>query len=750
MALQQKSADADTMASSSSRPLRLAMRPDVTSVRQSYQGRDYWVVKDPLSLKYYRFEEEEYRLLLMIDGKRSPDQIKRQFDYNYAPQKLSLQELYQFAGMLYRSSLLISNTPDQGIELKKRGEKTRSLEFRQSLTNVLAIRIRGFDPDAMLTRMNAWTAWFFTWPAFFCVLLLGGSALALLLTQFETFQNKLPSFENFFASNNWIWLAIVMALTKVAHEFGHGLACKRFGGQCHEMGVMFLVLTPCLYVNVSDSWLLPSKWQRALIAAAGMYVELVLAAIAVFVWWFSEPGLVNQLALNVIFVSSVTTLLFNANPLLRYDGYYILSDLLEIPNLRSKATLLLQRTSGRWLLGIENRDDPFLPVRRKWLFLTYSVAAIAYRWFISISIFWFVYKILEPYGLKIVGQLLALSVIYGLLGRPLMSLIKFFSVPGRMGTVKSVHFATSVAVFAALVFVIGLIPIPHHVHCYFHVQPDAAANIFVQVPGTLVEIHAQANQPVRKGQPIVTLQSPELVSELASMETRVNVAKSQFTMVSWSAATDPTAAESLEEAEATYHNAVASLYKRAEDLNRLVVRAPADGLLLSAPEVPGENPESGKLGSWHGSPLEPRNLGAWVDRQTLVGKVVANPGKMEAILAIDQSEIEFVQSEQPVELIVHQLPAVMHRSVTQTISPTKMLDVPSQLSSRHGGDLLTRVNSDGKDVPESTTYLVSVPLENPEYKIVPGSTGVAKIRVGSQTIGRRLYRWLGRTFQFEL
>ena len=574
--------------------------------------------------------------------------------------------------------------------------------------------------------------------------------MALLLTQFETFQSKLPSFENFFASNNWIWLAIVMALTKVVHEFGHGLACKRFGGQCHEMGVMFLVLTPCLYVNVSDSWLIPNKWKRAFIAAAGMYVELVLAAIAVFVWWFSTPGLINQLALNVIFVSSVTTLLFNANPLLRYDGYYILSDLLEIPNLRSKATSLMQRTSGRWMLGIDNKSDPFLPVQRKWMFLTYSLAAVAYRWVITISIFWFVYRILEPYGLKIVGQLLALSAIYGLIGMPLVRLFKFFSVPGRMGTVKSTHLFTSVALFAALLLVIALIPIPHHVHCNFYVQPHQAANVFVQVPGTLVTIHTAPNQPVKKGQPIVSLQSPELISELASMETRVNVAKSQYTMVNWAAASDPSAADSLEEAEATYHNAVDNMYKRAEDQDRLIVRAPADGVLLAPPDVADENPDSGKLGRWHGTPLEPRNLGAWVDRQTLIAQVVPDLSRMEAILAIDQSEIEFVQSDQSVELLVHELPAVLHQSVTRTISPTRMLEVPKQLSSRHGGGLLTRVGPEGKDIPESTTYLVSVPLENPEHKIVAGSTGVAKIRVGSQTIGQRLARWIGRTFQFEL
>ena len=438
-----QTANTNAMTSSSSRPLRLHRRPDLTIQRQSYQGRDYWVIKDPVSLKYYRFEEEEYALLEMLDGRISPDQIKRRFDYRYAPQKITMQELYQFIGMLYRSSLLISDAPHQGLELKKRGEKTRKQERRQSLTNILAIRYKGFDPDQILETMNRWIGWVFSWPAFCMALMLGIAALALLLTQFETFQNKLPSFDDFFAAKNWIWLALMMALTKVFHEFGHGLACKRFGGECHEMGVMLLVLTPCLYVNVSDSWLLNSKWKRAFIAAAGMYVELVLASIAVFIWWFSTPGIVNQLALNVIFVSSVSTILFNANPLLRYDGYYILSDLLEIPNLRSKATTILQRTCGSIFLGIEARPDPFLPPRNRWLFGLYSIAAAAYRWLITFSIFWFVYRVLEPYGFKVIGQMIAITAIYGLVGMPLVKLYKYFSVPGRLSTVKPVRATVS-------------------------------------------------------------------------------------------------------------------------------------------------------------------------------------------------------------------------------------------------------------------------------------------------------------------
>ena len=128
-------------------------------------------------------------------------------------------------------------------------------------------------------------------------------------------------------------MASILIVTKSIHELGHGLMCKHFGGECHEIGFMLLVMTPAMYCNTSDSWLLPNKWHRIAIGGAGMYVEIVMAAICTFIWWHTQPGVIHYMALNVIFLCSITTLLFNANPLLRYDGYYMLSDYLEIPNM---------------------------------------------------------------------------------------------------------------------------------------------------------------------------------------------------------------------------------------------------------------------------------------------------------------------------------------------------------------------------------------------------------------------------------
>lgn len=734
--------------STTGQSLRLKKRPDLIATRQQYQGRDYWVVKDPLSLKYFRFEEEEFALLQMIDGEASPDHIKRRFDYQFAPQKIMMRELYQFVGMLYRSSLLVSEASHQGVQLLKRGEKQRAAERTQAFTNILAIRFRGLDPDAVLTRMNHALGWFFSWPAFVVVLLLWIAAGSLIVAQFETFQNKLPSFQSFFAASNWIWLALVVAGTKVIHEFGHGLACKRFGGQCHEMGLMFLVFTPCLYVNVSDSWLLNNKWHRAMIAAAGMYVEFVLASIAVFVWWFTNPGIINQLALNVVFVSSVSTLLFNANPLLRYDGYYILSDLLEVPNLRSKATSILQRTAGSILLGIEARYDPFMPARHQWLFGLYSLAAAAYRWLITFTIFWFVYNLLEPYGLKVIGQMIALMAIYGLIGMPLIRLYKFFSAPGRLGVVKPVRATLSAIVLAGLISAVMLIPIPHYVYCDFYVQPADAKKVYVDVPGVLAEIYVFENQVVEENQPLVRLYSQQLRVQLASLRTEAELANRRYANLQKVSTATGEFGESVKAAQAAQDSALANFDRRQLDEQRLVVTSPATGLLLAPPRIDPQSDEA-MLPQWSGTPLETKNLGCYLESSTLIGTIVPDPTQLEAVIAVDQADMEFVTQQQDIEFLLFQVPGRTFASKIEVVTPTEMESTPNALSSRFGG-LIPTETKEGREVPQSTKYIVRAPLDSGGLRIASGATGQAKILVGSQTIGQRMLRLFNRTVQFDL
>jgi len=387
---------ADSLVSSSSRPLTLRMRPDLTARRQRYHGQSYWVVKEPIGLNYYRFHEEEYAILCMMDGQSSLESIKERFEQEFTPQKITFQDLQQFVGMLHRSGLVVANAIGQGHQLRKRRDQKKRRELLGKFTNVFALRWRGIDPERILNRIYPYTGWFFRKPTVLFNLGLALVALLLITVQFDVFRSRLPSFHQFFGNwENWLVMAVVMAVAKVLHEFGHGLSCKHFGGECHEMGFMLLVFTPALYCNVSDSWMLPSKWRRAFIGAAGMYVEMVLASIATLIWWFTDrTTLLNQICLSLMFICSVSTLLFNGNPLLRFDGYYILMDLIEIPNLRQKATEVLKRFLVGLCLGIEMPDNPFLPQRNRFFFGLYTVAAVCYRWIIVFSILLFFYSIL--------------------------------------------------------------------------------------------------------------------------------------------------------------------------------------------------------------------------------------------------------------------------------------------------------------------------------------------------------------------
>jgi putative peptide zinc metalloprotease protein len=359
---------ADSLVSSSARKMPIRKRPDLTAQKQYYLGKMCWVVKDPVGLHYFRFQEEEYAILEMLDGQTSLDEIKERFEEEFPPQKITLEELHQFLGMLHRSGLILSGVPGQGQELLKRRWQRRKQQALAVLSNILCIRMRGIDPERFLDWLYGKTSWFFSRTAFACCILLMLAALSLIIVEFNVFRSKLPEFHQFFNLHNALWLTVTLAVSKILHEFGHGLTCKHFGGECHEMGLMILVLTPCLYCNVSDSWMLPNKWHRAAIGAAGMYVEGILAAICTFVWWYTSPGLINNLCLNIMFISSVSTVIFNGNPLLRYDGYYILADVMEIPNLRQKATQILSRKMSDWFLGIEQPDDPFLPQRNQVFF----------------------------------------------------------------------------------------------------------------------------------------------------------------------------------------------------------------------------------------------------------------------------------------------------------------------------------------------------------------------------------------------
>ncbi|MGE0610129.1 MAG: biotin/lipoyl-binding protein [Pirellulales bacterium] len=743
------SAVADSMVASSSRRVALRARRDLSAQRHRYQGRAWWVIKDPLALTYYRFQEEEYAILQMLDGQISLSEIKERFERRFPPQKISLDELHQLVGMFYKSGLAISDAPGQGDELKERHDKRRRKEMWSELANPLSFRLRGFDPDRLLVRIYPYVAWCFTPLAVGLSVVMGLVALLLVLMRFESFQARLPSFEQFFTAENAVTLALAMCVTKILHEFGHALTCKHFGGECHEMGIMLLVFTPALYCNVSDSTMLPNKWRRAAIGAAGMYVELVLASIATFLWWFSQPGLLHHLCLSTMFVCSVSTLMFNANPLLRYDGYYILSDLSEIPNLRQRASEVVQRKLGQWLLGIPPRPEPFLPRRRRWMFACYTVASAVYRWFVTFSICWFLYQFFKAERLQVIGQGFAALSLFALVVQPMWRLGKFFRVPGQTEQVNRMRTICSLAGAAALLLAVVFVPLPHHIMCSVEIQPRDAAAVYVDVPGELKAVHVKPGEMVRQGQLLAELANVEVEFEVSRLKQERDQLQVQVNNAQRQKFRDSSASGRIQELEESLASVQDQLAQKLRDAERLALLAPCDGMVLPPTEVPARREGENRLGKWSGTPLEPRNLGCLLTQSVLFCQI-GEPGKLQANLVIDQADVAFVREGQDIGIKLDQLPHDTLPSQVAEVARRDLKITPRGLSNKTGGELATKTDEYGHERPQSVSYEAHAPLDDEAGLLRIGLRGRAKVHTSWQTLGSRAWRYLSQTFHFKM
>jgi len=764
------------------------MRPDLSVKRQQYQGRSFWVVKEPIGLNYYRFHDEEFSILNMMDGHTSLDFMKEEFEREFAPQKVTFQDLQHFIGQLHRSGLVISEAPGQGRQLRHRRDTKKRKELMGKFTNVFALRWRGIDPERILNRLYPYTGWFFSWITVCCVLTLAVSALTLVAVQFDVFQSKMPTFHQFFAAHNWIYLGVSMGVVKILHEFGHGLTCKRYGGECHEMGFMLLVFTPALYCNVSDSWMLPNKWHRIFIGAGGMYVEMCIASISTFVWWFSQPGLLNQLALSLMFVCSVSTLMFNGNPLLRFDGYYILMDLIEIPNLRQKSTEVLKRFVVGLCLGIEQPESPFLPKRNHFFFGLYTVAAVIYRWLIVFSIFMFLNQVLEPYGLKILGQLMGAMGVFGLVVQPAWQMGKFFYTPGRMHKVKKHRVAATLAVVAGFVGVICFVPFEYHIDCAVRMVPREyamtqtvggvdysnriSATVFAQANGRMVDVFVKPGSWVEKDDLIARIVNEDMDILLIQINGALAEARARQQILKKQRGVDPQAPEELVEIRETIESLENQRVKQLSKRDLMQVRASIAGVVLPAPHKASGGGGDGRLPTWSGYLLDEENRGAVVApddpiciiaapreaelesarNNEGVGAMTAARVQMDAELVVDQADIELIKQGNLVEICLELAPATVYETAIRDISFTNLVESPANLTSQSGGQLGTVMDASGRARPVSTSYYARAPMEvSPGLLYQVDLRGRAKIYPNQKrSLGWRLYRYAARTFHFQM
>lgn len=732
--------------------VRIQLRGDLSILPQKYEGRTFYVVKDPVSLRYYRFKEQEHFLLQFLDGKHTLDQAQKQYEKRFRPERLTLEDLEAFAQQLLKAGLAQSESPRAGQQLFERRQKRRRSEWMQTFTNILYIKLPIFDPERLLGWMLRYTWWMFTWWFLFASVSVMLAAVLLVATHFQIFREKLPSYHEFFQFKTVIYLWVALGVVKVIHEFGHGLSCKAFGGEVHEMGALFLCLSPCLYCNVSDAWTLPNKWKRIIISSAGIYVELMIAAIATFIWWntHSQP-FINNLSLSLMVVCSISTVVFNANPLMRYDGYYVLADLLEIPNLRDRSNRFIKNLALEYCLGVEVHPEPYMALWRKVLFVSYAVVSYVYRWVVTFVILRFLDSFLQPYKLGAVSRMMTIAAIASMVGWPLYRLGKNIYQRGRLPDMKRWRVVATACVLGAALLVFFLVPLPVariRSPALVEFQPDAMVKVFLHDSGILMKLDVEEGATVEEGAVLAYFSQRQLEDELLKAETNylislkeVEVAERKLNDVTDEQEKTRLAAEKVKKMGEVdrYRTEREGLLSRKRDL---VLVAPRAGVVVGLPK----KDEIGK----HWDKEDRRPFCSIGDARKLRALVPVSPDDFD-LLKGDKAYFEANGSELEATIRVQGRAGDIWRGQLGPLPPSEVKDLPHQLTTRGGGPIAVKPGApNGPSVPQAQIYLVSVNFVDPDAAIYPGTMAQVKIHTRWHSGAWWVWRTVNNAFDLGL
>ena len=491
--------------------LRPRLRSTVQVHRQHYRGRMWHVLQDPASNQFFRLNEAAYHFVAMLDGRKNVSEVWRTCSEELGDGAPTQGEAIQLLGQLYTSNLLHAELPPDAEGLFQRYRKRVRREIQGYLMNLLFIRIPLIDPDNFL---NAWVraiSWLFTW---FGALLWMGLISTGMYFVVQGWEDLYKRADSVLDMDNLPFLYLSFILIKVFHEFGHAFMCKTFGrrtgtgGEVHTMGIMFLVFTPMPYVDASSAWAFRSRRQRILVSAAGMIIELGIAAVAAIVWYYTGDGAIHTIAYNVMFIASVSTLLFNANPLLRYDGYYILSDLLEIPNLSQRSKQYIYYLVKRYAWSVRRARNPAHTGGEKAWFVFYGIASMIYRVFICTRILMFVAD-----KLFLLGAVLAVVAVVTWVLVPLGKFFHYLLTSAELMRVRPRAIATTAVTLGLIVGGIGFVPVADRFRLSAIVRPAHQRVARAATDGIVTAFLASGQQVSPEGPALVTVASPELQAQ---------------------------------------------------------------------------------------------------------------------------------------------------------------------------------------------------------------------------------------------
>lgn len=494
--------------------LRLKLRDHVRLHRTLYRKQIWYVLQDRTSGRFHRFPPETYFIISLMDGRHTVQDVWDIACDQLHDKVLTQDEIIRLLAQLHQADVLSGEIPPDIDELADRGKKQQTRKMLMNFMNPLAIRFGILDPNEFLDATSYLVRPFLSRFGALLYLALVVYAGVLAAMNWEPLTSDVA--DRVLSTENFFLLLLAYPFIKGLHELGHAYAVKRWGGDVHEIGVMLLVFVPVPYVDASDSIAFSSKWQRAFVGAAGILVEVMLAAVAMIVWANAEAGLVRAFAFNIMLIGGVSTVFFNGNPLLKFDGYYVLSDLLEIPNLATRANRYVGYLVQKYAFKVDALQSPVTARgEEKWLF-SYSVGAFLYRLLISTAIVAVVSK-----KIFIIGTLIAIWAAILMAGVPLAKMLWFLLASPVLRRKRARAFrivAAGIAFAAAGLFIV---PLPYSTVVQGVVWLSGDGIVNASADGVVTKLLAEPGSNAVPGEPIVSLEDPLLTARTDVLKSRV-------------------------------------------------------------------------------------------------------------------------------------------------------------------------------------------------------------------------------------
>jgi putative peptide zinc metalloprotease protein len=696
--------------------LRPRLKSHIRVRRHRYRGQRWYVIDDGAAGRAHRFPRGAYLLIGRLDGSRTVEQLWTALVAEIGEEAPAQDDVIAALGQLHGADLLASDGLPDTTEIADRQRKQRRQTWVQNLKSPMSLRLPLVDPDAFLSRTMTYLRPLFGRTGALLWLAVVAPAAILAASHWDALTGNLA--DRVLATGNLLLLSLCYPVVKLIHELGHGYAVKARGRQVREMGVMLLILVPVPYVDASAASALTSKWRRALVGAAGMIAELFVAALALYLWLLIEPGVLRAVLFNVMLIAGVSTLLINGNPLLRFDAYYILADLIEIPNLGQRANRFWGHLVDKYLFRTPDMA-PFdaTPGEKRW-FLVYAPLAFAARMAMLIGIALFVAQ-----AYFIVGVLIALWSLWSGIGLPLWRMGAHVFTGPQLARNRARAVRLTVGGMVAALVLLLVVPAPHHLATQGIVWLPDQAQVRAGADATIVRVAAREGAAVRRGELLVETANPVLAADVARLGWRMRELQAE---ADGELGLDRVKREisQLALADASEKYAV-----QAGRLGELQVPARADGrfVLAAAParDLPGRHVKQGEL----------------------IGYVT--PGRADvARVAVSQDDVELVRGGlRGVRFWVADRPGRTWTGRVVREVPGGTFDLPSKaLATDHGGV----VPLDPRDAQGlralNRVFLFDIALP-PQLREVPFGTRVhVRLALSWEPLGRQMLRRLRQMF----